>query len=165
MMSRIVIHNHLAPVTDSRRAFVDAMHTARSADPLRFLEGLGKLTFVSNISNRWNASYTPEADEITIAEKFHDKTFFDQVQTLLHEAGHRGGMLVAPELFSEFLRRKLSRVDYFLAMANEVHREDYRKNGISPDEMADEIFAESYSRFALNMEMPSALREFWREQQ
>ena len=158
---RYVVHNHF-PTRDvgPQQDFVQAWVQAQSIDPLRYLEGLSKLSFVSDIDNYWNASYTPDDDTVTVAAKFHDKSFNDKVQTLLHEAGHRG-QKIDRRTFEQFLREGLDRLRFFLAMANKAHREDYDKNGISASEMADEIFAESYSRFALGMEMPEPLRAFW----
>ena len=159
---RYVVHNHF-PARDNvgpQQDFVHAWVKAQSIDPLRYLEGLSKLTFVSDIDNHWNASYTPDDDTVTVAAKFHGKTFSDKLQTLLHEAGHRG-QKVDKRTFEQFKAQGLVKLSFFLEMANKAHRDDYDKNGISPSEMADEIFAESYSRFALGMEMPEPLRAFW----
>jgi hypothetical protein len=129
-------------------------------DALHYLDGLKKLTFVNDIENYWNASYTFGDDEITIANQFHDKPFFNQVQIVLHEAGHRG-QAIDPGTYKAYRAANLNKLNYFLVMANKVHRDDYKKNGISPRDMTEEIFAESYSRFALGMDMPEALRTFW----
>jgi hypothetical protein len=159
---RYVVHNHF-PARDEigpQGDFVQAWVQAQNIDPLRYLEGLSKLTFVNDIDNHWNASYIPDSDEVSIAAKFHDKGFNDKVATLLHEGGHRG-QKIDRRTFEQFKTLKLDRHDFFLVMANTAHRSDYVKNGISGPEMADEVFAESYSRYALGMEMPEPLRAFW----
>jgi hypothetical protein len=160
---RYVVHNHF-PARDAaiNNEFVDAWAQAKSIDPLQYLDGLTKLTFVRDLDH-WNAAYLATTDEIEIQDKFHVKMFMDKVQTLLHEIGHRGGMRVDKATFKKFKTLGLSKRSNFLAMANKVHQEDYRVNGIAPSVMADEIFAESYSRFSLGLDMPEELREFWTE--
>lgn len=160
---RIVLHNHFpARALDSYREFPEAWQQAKSIDPMRYLQGLKKLTFLSD-PDKWNAAYLPDSDTIEIQGKFHRKTFLDKVQTLLHEGGHRGQMKVDVPAFEEFNRRKLNKLSSFLAMANKVHQEDYRENGIDEKVRGDEVFAESYARFALGLPMPDELKSFWTE--
>jgi hypothetical protein len=163
MRMRYIVHNH-SPARDAAidSEFVEAWAQAKSIDPLRYLAGLTKLMFTRDF-DQWNAAYLTEPDEIQIQGKFHNKTFMDKVQTLLHEAGHRGQMKVDKPAFAKFKTLGLSKRSSFLAMANQVHQEAYRKNGIEPGELADEVFAESYARFSLGMDMPEELREFWTE--
>jgi hypothetical protein len=125
-----------------------------------YLPGLKKLTLTPD-TDKWNAAYLPDNDEISIQAKFHKKPFMERVQILLHEIGHRGQFTADPETFKKFKAIGLDKVGFFLKMANQVHQEDYRKNGIKPKELADEVFAESYSRYALGLPMPAELRDFW----
>lgn len=160
---RYVVHNYFpARAIDSYREFPQAWAQAQSIDPLRYLRGLTKLTFVGD-PDKWNASYSPGSDEITIQNKFHKKTFNDKIQTLLHEAGHRGQMRLDVATFKDMKASGLITVSNFLAMANQAHQNDYKENGISDAELADEVFAESYARYALGMDMPAGLRAFWSE--
>jgi hypothetical protein len=157
-MRRIIIHNHL-PTRDATVAVLRAYRKAQRIDPLGYLKGLKSLV-VSPDTDKWNASYEAGKDQIKLRRKFEKKTFSDMVQTLLHEAGHRG-QDADPETYKAFKAQGLGTKAQFLAMANKVHREDYAKNGIdNPDE---EAFAESYARFALSMPMPEELRQFWEE--
>lgn len=156
---RFVIHNHLPVRTlDSYREFPEAYAQATSIDPLGYLKGLTKLTFVGDI-DQWNAAYIADSDEIVIEKKFHAKTFMDKVQTLLHEGGHRGQYKMDPETYKTFKATGLATVSNFFTMANRVHRQDFVKNGI--EDHAEEAFAESYARFALGLEMPEEIRKFW----
>jgi hypothetical protein len=158
---RYVVHNHFpARDTGVDNEFVAAWTQAKRIDPLRYLDGLKQLTFARDF-DQWNAAYLPETDTVEVQDKFHAKTFTDKLQTLLHEAGHRGQMRVDKETFVAFKAAGLVKRSNFLAMANQVHQEDYRKNGIEPSVMADEIYAESYARFSLGMDMPEEIRAFW----
>lgn len=159
---RYVIHNYL-PARDhdfQRNDFPQVWAQAHAIDPMRYLKGLSGLQFIRD-GDKWNADYSPDDDIITIRDKFHSKSFMERVQVLLHEAGHRGQMKVDIPAFEEFKRRKLNKLSSFLAMANKVHQEDYRENGIDEKTRGDEIFAESYARFALGLPMPDELKQFW----
>jgi hypothetical protein len=160
---RYVLHNHF-PARDVvlDEGFAQAWERTRSIDPLHYLDGLTRLTLIRDF-DKWNGAYLPDGDAIEIQDKFHRKEFHDKVQTLLHEAGHRGQMKVDKATFARFKALGLSKRSSFLAMANKVHQEDYRKNGIESSIMADEIYAESYARFSLGMDMPEELRTFWTE--
>lgn len=158
---RYVVHNYFsARAVDSYKEFPEAWAQAASIDPLHYLKGLKKISFVGD-PDKWNADYDPDNDTITIRNKFHKKTFMDKIQTLLHEAGHRGQMKVDAPTFQAMKKSGLITRQNFLAMANQVHKEDYRENGIEDEVLADEVFGESYARFALGMEMPEGLRKFW----
>jgi hypothetical protein len=160
---RYVVHNYFPKrAIDSYREFPEAWAQAKSIDPLRYLRGLTKLTFIADV-DQWNAAYIPEDDEIEIQNKFHKKTFNDKIQTLLHEGGHRGQMRVDKKTFEAMKSAGLINVPNFLAMANQVHQDDYHKNGIGSRELGDEVYAESYARFALGMGLPEGLKKFWSE--
>lgn len=159
---RVVVHNHF-PTHDSG-ALTAVVAKAREEEPLKYYSAKGglKRLFVVDDTDQWNAAYVRGKDEIELQRKFLKKTSFDMVQTLIHEFGHRG-QEVDPETYKAYRAAKLDKLPFFLAMANDVHQEDYKKNGIKPEVLADEVFAESYSRFALNMKMPEPLRSFWTE--
>jgi hypothetical protein len=134
-----------------------AWEQARTIDPLNYLWGLKQLTFVAD-KDKWHSRYIPDTDTIEVEQKFQDKDYTDKVQTFLHEGGHRGQMK-DPETFAAFKKLDLDTLPNFLEMANAVHRSDFFKHGI--DDLAEEAFAESYARFALGLEMPPELRDFW----
>lgn len=128
-------------------------------DKMRFLKGLRRINVIPD-TDQWNADYNDKTDQVTLRRKFLSKTLAEQVNILLHEAGHRG-QSKNPQLFAAFKKAGLGTVKDFRAMANAVHQKDYIKNGIAnPDE---EAFAESYSRFCLDLPMPNAVRAFWRK--
>lgn len=159
---RLVVHNHF-PVRDSdAQALPVALAWAQSKEPLKYYSAKGglKRLYLVDDTDQWNAAYVTDKDEIEIQRKFLAKTQFDMVQTLIHEFGHRG-QAMDPATYKVFRVQGLDKLPFFLAMANDVHQKDYKENGIEPETMADEIFAESYSRFALNMPMPEPLRMFW----
>ncbi len=137
----------------------EALHKAQALDILNYLRGLRKIELVPD-RDQWNAKFDFDKDLILLEKKFLDKSFSDAVQTLLHEAGHRGQYRDKPT-YEEFKRQGLNTVPNFLSMANRVHREDYWRAGI--DNLAEEAFAESYARFALGLEMPHSIRRFWAE--
>lgn len=158
-MTHVVVHNYFKRTRDANSSIGLAIERARKIDPLQYLRGLKKIYLVPDRDN-WNAKYDPEEDEIILERKFTDKTFLDQVQTLLHEAAHRG-QAKDKKTYEEFKRLGLNQLAYFKTMANPAHRKDYARKGI--DNVAEEVFAESYARFALKMEMPTPLRNFWQE--
>ena len=158
---RYVVHNHIQALDNGLdNEFADALKQARAIDPMKYFPGLKRITLTPD-TDKWNAAYVPDKDEMIIQAKFHKKTFMDKVQTLLHEIGHRGQFTADPATFKAFTKAGLVQIGFFLAMANAVHQEDYRKNGIGRKELADEVFAESYSRYALGLPMPADLRGFW----
>lgn len=136
-----------------------AFAEAQKRDLFGYLKGLPKVVKEPD-TDIWNAAYHFDEDIISFQEKFEKKSFKDKVQTFLHEAGHRG-QLKDKETFERFKRLGLGSEKNFYAMANDVHRKDYRANGIeNPNE---EAFAESYSRFAMFMPLPKAILAFWEE--
>jgi hypothetical protein len=159
---RYVVHNHLTRALDSGldSEFVEALKQARAIDPFDYFPGLKRLVLTPD-TDKWNAAYLPDKDEMVVQAKFHKKTFMDKVQTLLHEIGHRGQFTADPETFKAFVKAGLVQVGFFVRMANPVHLADYLKNGIGKRELADEVFAESYARYALGLDMPDELRGFW----
>jgi hypothetical protein len=152
---RLIIHNRFVALDSESTAA--AFECARGIDPLHYLRGLKKLTYAPD-RDKWNAKYDHIHDEIVLERKFEAKDFLDKVRTILHEAGHRG-QYNDPATYSAFKAAGLNRKDYFLAMANPVHRQDYASNGI--DNVAEEAFAESYARFALELKLPPAIAGFW----
>jgi hypothetical protein len=124
------------------------------------MKGLKKIRLVPDRDD-WNAKYDADDDEVLLEGKFLDKPLNDMVQVLLHEAGHRGQSKDS-KTYEAFKRRGLNLLSFFLAMANKAHREDYARKGEIPN-IAEEVFAESYSRFALKLDMPETLRKFWQE--
>jgi hypothetical protein len=150
----VVVHNHFR-AKDSVNVVPKALQQAQRIDPLKYLEGVKRIVLAPDRDD-WNAKYDPKTDEIILERKFANKTFSDMVLTLLHEGGHRG-QSIDPDTYKEFKARGLNQKSYFLAMANVVHQ---RKG---TDNIAEEVFAESYARFALKADMPEALRKFWQE--
>ena len=136
------------------------MAYARELDALSYLHGLKRFELVSD-RDKWNASYDPDEDRIAVEGKFEAKHTKEKLHILLHEAGHRG-QEVDPETYEDFKARRLNQEKYFLAMANETHMRDYRCRG-HVDNLAEEVFAESYSRYALGLHLGPELAAFWRE--
>ena len=134
-----------------------ALDRARKLDRLGFLQGLKRIRMVPD-HDEWNAKYEDEDDEIVLQEKFDLKEFPDKVQTLLHEAGHRGQ---ARPLYDEFKRDHLNQLSSFVAIANEVHINDLAKTGKVDGGIAAEVFAESYARAMMRLPLPDALAVFW----
>jgi hypothetical protein len=159
-MRRVVVHNHFGTKDAVNPSVVKALAKAKQLDKLGYLKGIKSIALVPD-SDKWNASYEYPSDKIRVRRKFEKKTFADQVQTFLHEAGHRGQYKVDTKTYKAFKASGLGSVKNFLAMANKVHREDYAKNGI--DDPVEEAFAESYARFILGLKMPPAIRKFWQQ--
>lgn len=152
--------------TDSVNAKTDADYAnpipevfaaAVRADVLRFIADVK--VRASDRESRWHAQYGD--GEIVLFENFSKLSFTAQVQTILHEAGHRG-QDVDKATYKEFKRRHEGKLGSFLHMANDAHLQDYEKTG-KVDSVDAEVFAESYARFCLNLNMPAELAEFWRE--
>lgn len=135
----------------------DALDQARKRDRLGFLRGLKRIRMVPD-HDQWHAQYDDEADEIVLQEKFDALDFADQVQVLLHEAGHRGQ---ARPLYDEFKRDHLNRLSSFVAIANQVHLKDLAEHGEVDGGVAAEVFAESYARAMLRLPLPDELAVFW----
>jgi hypothetical protein len=152
-----VIHQHRAKDADNSTAV--AFNLAVKRDRLQYLRGIKSVKLL-NDHDQWNAAYDPNTDTIELEQKFDAKPLAEKVEILLHEAGHRGERL-EPETYLAYQEARLSSVESFLSMANCVHQKDFAENGIEPSVMAQEEFAESYSRFCLGRDMPESLREFW----
>lgn len=139
-------------------AEMPALAEAAARDRLGYLDGLKRVTLLPDV-DQWNAAYDFANDGIVVQGKFADKDDLDKVQTMLHEGGHRG-QVVDGSTFEDFKRRGLGSVENFLAMANQVHRDDYERTG-TVDGQEDEAFAESYARACLGLDMPPEIAEFW----
>ena len=137
----------------------DDMSRARAVDRLGWLAGVSKIATVQD-EDLWHAQYDDADDSITLESKFFDLSPAERLHVLVHEIGHRG-QAVAPEVFREFERLHSDRMDEFCHMANPAHLEDLQEHGIEARDLAAEVFAESYSRAALGLEMPADLRAFW----
>jgi phage-related protein (TIGR01555 family) len=138
------------------------MMTAQRYDTLGYLKGLRSLILVPD-RDVWNAEYDPDDDAVIIQQKAMDLPAGEHVRIFLHEGGHRAQYKVARKTFSAFKRAGLGTLAQFKAMANEVHQEQYRKTGKVQD-LIGEVFAESYARFILGMNMPNELLDFWKKQ-
>ena len=146
--------------TDSlRRPDWPIFSGAKQLDKLGYLKGLRSVTTIPD-RNRWHSSYEPDRDEIEIQEKFYKARPEKQMHMLLHEAGHRG-QEVDHETYEKFKELHLNQMPYFRDMANREHLADARRHGV--ENVAEEVFAESYARYMLGLEMPRELWEFWDE--
>jgi hypothetical protein len=135
-----------------------ALAQAVELDQLGYLDGLsGGVREIADVDN-WNSTYDADRDDITLQAKFSGKAFADKVQTFLHEAGHRGQEVDAGT-YQAFVRLGMDKLSSFVAIANPTHLKDFARHGI--DNVAEEVFAESYSRSMLGLELPAELAEFW----
>jgi hypothetical protein len=141
--------------------FMQAVQRARDLDRRGYLKGLNTITLSPNVDH-WNAHYDADKDEVGVQHKLTEKPGDEQVRTLLHEAGHRGHYRVDPDIYERFKKFGLVNIDAFLDMANQAHLDDYAATG-KVDGLGYEIFAESYARAMLGLDMPEALRAFWAE--
>jgi len=139
------------------RLHPDVLGQAQSYDWLGYLTGA---EIESSEADYWNAHYDFDNDLITLRKAFFELSFLEQVHVLLHEAGHRG-QVFAPEVYEEYQRLGLPRLQSFVQMANRVHLEDYKRTGEVDGGVSAEVFAESYARWCLDLGMPEELREFW----
>jgi hypothetical protein len=153
----VIVHNHFH-AQDANVEIGRAVERARRIDPLSYLKGVKRIVLVPDRS-KWNATYNPNKDQIELEAKFRDKSFADMVQTVLHEAGHRG-QYKDKKTYEAYKALGLNREEFFFDMANKVHLEDFKRIG-KVDSLAAETFGESYARFALKMDLPEELREFW----
>lgn len=147
-----------SPTSTIRDALDRAILADRAA--LGYLRGLKTLRVIRDKDN-WNGEYLPDGDAVIIQRKLLARPLADRVRVIVHEGGHRAQFKVDRPTFERFCDRGLDRKEFFLVMANEVHREDYLRTGRVED-LGGEVFSESYARFALGMAMPSSLREFWK---
>jgi hypothetical protein len=136
-----------------------ALATAERCDLMRYFDGLKRIAPVPGESE-WHAEYDEERDQIVLHPSFEDLSETEKVETLLHEAGHRG-QEIDPESFRLFKARHLDDIESFREMANPVHLANYERTGKVDSGLAAEVFAESYARAMLGLPMPYQLREFW----
>jgi len=139
--------------TEAHRAYEQAL----ARDRLGYLNGVSSIVEVPDRTN-WNAHYDADKDEIVLEGKFARKQFDDKVQTILHEGAHRG-QEIDPDTYEAFKSLGLNKLSSFRAIANPTHLADYARNGI--DNVAEEVFAESYARAMLGLDMPQELAQFW----
>lgn len=129
-------------------------------DRLGYMRGMKGIRVVPD-KNEWHAQYDPDTDQVEVQVKFGDQPFDGKVHILLHEAGHRG-QDVDPSTYEDFKRRHMNTMPNFLDMANQVHLHDLHKRG-KVDSIAAEVFAESYARAMMGLDMPDELAKFWGE--
>ena len=129
-------------------------------DRLGYLRGFNGIV-LGRDREGWHAQYDPDKERIVLYPQFFREDAPTQLHILLHEIGHRGQDVDA-NTYRLFKRMHLNRLPLFLSMANKAHLEDFRRIG-KVDSVAAEIFAESYSRAMLVLEMPGELAEFWRK--
>jgi len=138
----------------------DVFAAARKLDVLGYTHGMGGVKETPD-RNQWHAQYQPDDDTITLQKKFEELPFPDRLHIALHEIGHRG-QSIDPEAFEAFKRLHVNKAEDFMAMANPVHLEDFRRRK-TVDAVDSEAFAESYARFLLDLDMPIELHGFWRD--
>jgi hypothetical protein len=149
---------------NDRFAFQDNMilfHKAEDLDRLGYLRGLKRVRAIPD-RDKWHAKYDEDEDEIELETKFYEKPRAEQMRILLHEAGHRG-QEVDPEAYEAFKRLGLNRESAFVAMANPTHLKGFARRGDVDGGFAAEVFAESYARWTLGLDMPGELQLFWDE--
>jgi hypothetical protein len=136
-----------------------ALATAERCDLMRYFDGLKRIAPVPGESE-WHSEYDEERDQIVLHPSFEDLSETEKVETLLHEAGHRGEQ-IDPQSFGEFKTRHLDDLSSFESIANPVHLAEFKRTGKIDSGLASEVFAESYARAMLGLPVPSRLREFW----
>jgi len=134
-----------------------ALAAAKRADRLEYLVGLSRVGEVEQEGDDFHSWYDPDDDEIGLKPNFAKRPLDERVHMLLHEAGHRGQEVDGPT-WDAFVKAGLATGAAFKSMANTAHR----RRGARGRELAEEVFAESYARFCLDLDMPGQLREFWR---
>jgi hypothetical protein len=139
--------------------FSAAWRAAIDKDRLGYLRGLSRF-YIEKDLDQWHSEYDPDTDEIVVQQKLLADPLHEQTRTLLHEAGHRGQYLKDKSVFRKFKQLGLDTIEHFEAMANATHMHDFRRIH-HVDDKSGEVFAESYARFCLGMEMPAALKAFW----
>ena len=130
----------------------------KELDRLGYLKGFDRLRVTADTSE-WHARQDPDNDEVVVQAKLLLKPIGEQIHVLLHEAGHRG-QEVDKANYDRFKKEHLNRLPYFIEMANQVHLRDFERVGYV-DSIAAEVWAESYSRFCLDLPMPGELKSFW----
>jgi len=134
-----------------------ALGAARENDRLDYLDGVASVREVAQGDDDFHSWYDPDEDEIGIKPAFADRPHDERMHMLLHEAGHRG-QEVDPAAWEAFERLGLATREAFEEMANVAHR----REGARGRDREEEVFAESYARFCLGLDMPAELRDFWR---
>ena len=136
------------------------MREAAAADRLDFLRGLKRVRVIPD-HDQWHG----ETDKgvITLEAKFEDLAPLEQLHVFMHEVGHVG-QDTAPAVYKAFRRKHGARLADFVAMANPTHLQDFERTGEVDSGLGPEVFAESYARFCLGLELPADLAEFWRGQ-
>ena len=136
------------------------MREAAAADRLDFLRGLKRIRVIPD-KDQWHG----ETDKgvITLEAKVEDMAPLEQLHIFMHEVGHVG-QDVAPAVYKAFLRAHGARLADFVAIANPTHLEDFERTGEVDSGLGPEVFAESYARFCLGLELPADLAAFWRGQ-
>lgn len=142
-------------------ALIPLLEEACAHDVLGYLDGLTKVSYGPD-RDQWNAGYDPEPDELLIEGKFEGLPAAEQLEVLLHEAGHRGGLKVDRRAFREFKRRDFCELEDFLAIANETHLRDFARRGVV-DGLTHELFAQSYAASCLGKPLPPDVAAFWRQ--
>lgn len=132
---------------------------ARGLDRLGYFDGARGFVEAPD-TDQWNASFDDRTREITVQRKLGARPLREQIQVLLHEAGH-AGQAVDRETYRSFLRLHLDKLASFAAMANPEHVRDWQKRGAVEGGLASEVFAESYARAALGLDLPPDLATFW----
>jgi len=137
-----------------------ALELAKTIDPLHYSRGLRSVRVVPD-HDEWHAQYDSEKNRVSVQQKLLQLSSDEQVHVLLHEFGHRG-QDADSETYEEFKREHLNRLPLFLDIANPVHVQDFQKTG-KVASVASEVFAESYARAALGLELPVELALFWQK--
>jgi hypothetical protein len=138
---------------------VQAIADAKRLDAMRYHRGLAEVSEVDDHS-AWNARYDPDTDAIEVEAKLTREPPQTQLQVLLHEIGHRG-QEVDPAGYAAFKSLHLDGMHNFLNMANHAHLADFGRKG-RVDNLAEEVFAESYARAMMGLPLPDELARFWR---
>ena len=136
-----------------------AFSLAIKRDRLQYLRRVKSIKLIPD-KDQWNGQYDQTTGEVTLEAKFSEQPFVEKLKILLHEGGHHGQQ-IDPETYQAYLDAGLNRLVSFIRMANCVHIKDWQKNGIEHVDMTEEVFAESYARFCLELDMPEELRKFW----
>jgi len=144
---------------DKAAGLRDALLGAYPKDGRGYLKGI-KGFDLSARQSEWHAQFDADADRVTIYPSFWEQSEDKRVQTLLHEAGHRGQQEDAPR-FARFKAEHVATLPNFVAIANDAHLEDFERKG-KVDGLAAEVWAESYARHCLGLKMPKPLAEFWK---
>jgi len=113
----------------------------------------------SKKASKWHAQFDEDTKRITIFPSFWTLDDDNQVEVLLHEAGH-AGQVADPALFAKFKREHEATLKNFLPIANEAHLHDFEEKG-HVDGLAAEVWAESYAHHCMRLNMPAPLAKFW----